>query len=240
MSLSNVKTYSFNTAFTQVREVYGIELNPDEFESMGLIGWEKIGNRRTRLYRFTKKPIKDTYSNCWYVDLPCNVDFIESVTSSYQDYQKTSSTDLFPEINSGLYEGYIESRKFNPNPLYQSGKYIKYDIVDDKLIFNDPYDVVNVVYKGIIADDAGLPMLNEKELHAIGSYCAYAYSKKKFFQTGDRSTWDQAQIAQQDWLKECSAARVPMYMNQNEMNEILDVVSSWDRKMYGKSYKPIK
>ena len=32
-----MKKYSFNTAYTQVRELYGLELNPDEFETLGLI-----------------------------------------------------------------------------------------------------------------------------------------------------------------------------------------------------------
>jgi hypothetical protein len=28
--------YSFNTAYTQARELYGVELNPDEFETIGM------------------------------------------------------------------------------------------------------------------------------------------------------------------------------------------------------------
>ena len=31
-----MKEYSFNTAYTQAREFYGLELNPDEFETIGL------------------------------------------------------------------------------------------------------------------------------------------------------------------------------------------------------------
>jgi hypothetical protein len=29
--------FSFNTAYTQARELYGLELNPDEFETLGII-----------------------------------------------------------------------------------------------------------------------------------------------------------------------------------------------------------
>lgn len=29
--------YSFNTAYTQARELYGVEVNPDEFETLGMI-----------------------------------------------------------------------------------------------------------------------------------------------------------------------------------------------------------
>ena len=49
-----------------------------------------------------------------------------------------------------------------------------------------------------------------------------------------------AQYLYQQWLKYCDSARVPLYINQNEMNEILDSKSSWNRKIYNKSYKPVK
>lgn len=32
-----MKRYSFNTAYSQARELYGLELTPDEFENIGLI-----------------------------------------------------------------------------------------------------------------------------------------------------------------------------------------------------------
>jgi hypothetical protein len=48
-----------------------------------------------------------------------------------------------------------------------------------------------------------------------------------------------AQDLKQQWLFHCDAARVAEYVSQEEMNKILDVQSSWGRKVYGKSYKPI-
>jgi hypothetical protein len=32
-----MKSYPFNTAYTQTRELYGVTINPDEFETIGLI-----------------------------------------------------------------------------------------------------------------------------------------------------------------------------------------------------------
>jgi hypothetical protein len=49
-----------------------------------------------------------------------------------------------------------------------------------------------------------------------------------------------AMLDKQLWDKACSAARVPMSVSQNEMNEILDANTSWNRKMYAKSFKPIQ
>ena len=50
--------YSFHTAYTQARELYGLELNPDEFESIGLTAWGKIGNKKYRLYKYQVVPTK--------------------------------------------------------------------------------------------------------------------------------------------------------------------------------------
>jgi len=50
-----------------------------------------------------------------------------------------------------------------------------------------------------------------------------------------------SQVLKQDWEKKCDAARVDKtYWSQNDMNAILDVKSNYNRKMYGKSYKPLR
>ena len=51
-----MKKYSFNTAYTQARELYGLELNPDEFETLGLIAWDRIGNKDYKLYKYMVTP----------------------------------------------------------------------------------------------------------------------------------------------------------------------------------------
>ena len=43
----------------------------------------------------------------------------------------------------------------------------------------------------------------------------------------------------QSWLFHCDQARVAEYVSQEEMNKILDAQTSWNRKVYGKSFKPV-
>ena len=234
-----MRKYSFNTAYTQARELYGLELNPDEFESIGLIAWDRIGNKDYRLYRYSTTPV-ETPLGFWCVELPCNVDFIESVTANYEDYQKTTPTTLAGNNQNGWIEGYIETRKYNTGTLYPSGKFIKYREEGHKIIMNDYFEVINIFYKGVITDETGLPMLNDKEMDAIAAFCIFADTRKKAIVTKDQTSWQMVPYLEQQWLVKCTQARVPDYINQNEMDEILNVMSSWDRKRYGKSYKPIK
>ena len=82
--------FPFKTAYTQARELYGLELNPDEFETLGIIAWDRIGNRQYKLYHYQTEP-SQTELGAWYIDLPCNVDLVEAITADYEDSQKTSN-----------------------------------------------------------------------------------------------------------------------------------------------------
>lgn len=239
--------FPFKSAYTYARELYGVELNPDEFETIGLIAWDRIGNRNVRLYKFQAEPrVSDQYSTnyiqdyAYYVDLPCNCDYLEAVTADYEDYQKTTPTTVAGNNQNGWMEGYIETRKYNTNFLYVSGKYIKYFQDGYRLWLSDKFNKVNVFYKGVLVDDEGLPNVTKGELDAIAAFCAYSEKYKKALATNDQVSMQFAQIMKADWEKKCTQARIPEYLNQNEMDEILNVSHSWDRKRFGKSYKPIR
>ena len=49
---------------------------------------------------------------------------------------------------------------------------------------------------------------------------------------------ERANKAEQRWLIHCDKARQPDYLSQNDMDMILDALSSWNRKKKGYSYKP--
>ena len=83
-------------------------------------------------------------------------------------------------------------------------------------------------------------MLNEKEVDAVAAFCAYSDTFKKALITKDQATFAMAKELEQMWKTKCSQARVPDYINQNEMDEILNAANSWDRKRFGKSFKPYR
>lgn len=232
-------TYSFNTAYTQARELYGLTLTPDEFETLGMIAWDKIGNKKMRFYKYEAIPIQDSNS-AWFVDLPCNVEWIEAVTADYEDYQKTDPMRSANQNYNGWQESYVESRKYNTNFFYSSGKYIKYIKEDNKLYLPDKFNKVITLYRGVLTDEEGLPSLNEKEIDAIATFCSYSKTFKDALVSRDKNSMEFAMILKAEWLKKCTQARVPDFINQNEMDEILNVSTSWDRKRFGKSYKPIR
>jgi hypothetical protein len=91
-----------------------------------------------------------------------------------------------------------------------------------------------------VVDDEGLPQITDDEAVAIATYCAYVTKFKEGLMTNNPNIIQMAQLLKQEWLQKCDAARVPTSVSMNEMNEILDAKTSWNRKIYNKSYKPIQ
>lgn len=226
----------FGQAMYQAQLLYGIEFNdPADFEEIALNAWGIIGNKNIRLYRFFGKVDEATLS----LDLPCNCDIIESVTAPTEDWNYTSNLHFDGDYNSHYIEEYIESRKKKTNPLYSHGHYVHFNRVGNKLYFDKPYCVVEILYKGIVLDDEGLPYINDKEVRAIATYVAYVQKFKESLITNNANIAQMAQLLEKKWLIYADEARCPEELNQNEMNEIADAKSSWDRKVYNKSYFPL-
>ena len=225
----------FNYIYTVANSLYGLELEPEQFEELGLTAWNLIGNKTVRLYNYSADISCDDLS----VQLPCNCDIIEAVTYNHEDWNYSTNKTVNGDYNSQFTEQYVEARKLYQSPLYISGKYAKYERVGDTLYFDKDYGKVNILYKGIILDEDGLPQVNEKEALAIATYIAFAIKQKQGWITNNQNIIQLAQYLYQQWLKYCDSARVPLSIDQNTMNQVLDAKSSWNRKVYNKAYKPI-
>ena len=216
--------------------LYDIEGDDDDLEEIGLIAYNFIGNKNTRLY----KTILDVNCEDGSVELPCNVDIIEAVTyCGFEDWNYTSNTKEHGDLSSLYIENIIEAEKQFSDPFYIDGKYVKYKRVGNKLYVNKGLGKIQILYHGILLDEDGLPELNDKEALAIAEYIAYVYKYKEAIRTNNQLILKMAQDLKQQWLFHCDAARVPEYVSQEEMDKILNVQSSWGRKVYNKSYKPV-
>lgn len=221
--------------------IYGIELEDQDLEELGLLAWGYIGNKNRRLYKY--HACIDPTDNS--VTLPCNAidsngdSCVELVTASYEDWERVTNYSEYGDNNTSFVEHAIEAEKFYQSPYYLPGKVLKYDQVGEKLYFTHNYGRVNILYKGVLFDDDGLPEISDKEAMAIATYIAYITKFKEGLQTNNPNIINQATQLQATWLKQCDQARVS-YLNQNAMDQILEVKASWDRKSYGKGFKILK
>ena len=74
---------------------------------------------------------------------------------------------------------------------------------------------------------------------AIATYCAYVLKFKEGLKTNNSNIIKVAQLLEDKWKKLCDAARVGESISQNDMDQILDAKTSWNRKIFNKSYKPV-
>lgn len=232
-------TTNFHYGQVLLSMLYDIEIEDEEYEEIGLLAWEYIGNKNVKLYKLCAK-IDPCDNNS--VTLPCNAYVnggeVEAVTTSYEDWERSTNTTNWGDVNSAFVENRNEFYKFYNGPYYLSGKFLKYEQVGDKLYFDRDYGTVNILYKGVLLDDEGLPEITNKEAMAIATYVAYYMKYKEGLKTNNAQLIQIANTLKAEWLKQCDQARVT-YLNQNDMNTILDVKSSWNRHTFGKSYKPL-
>jgi hypothetical protein len=104
---------------------------------------------------------------------------VEAVTALYEDWERVTNYSEYGDNDTSFVEQSIEDEKFYESPYYIPGKLLKYEKVGDKLYFTHNYGKVNILYKGILADEDGLPELSDKEALAISTYIAYIMKFKE-------------------------------------------------------------
>lgn len=161
--------------------LYGLELEDEDLEEIGLIAWNLIGNKTTRLYSYSTTINPDDNS----IKLPCNASSIESVTIPCEDWSRVTNYSEQGDPRTAFIESYIESSKIFKSSYHVPGKLVKYYQTGDILYFPENYGTVNILYKGIIMDGDGLPELSDKEANAIATYIAYVDKYKEGLKTNN-------------------------------------------------------
>lgn len=228
------KIYDFHYSMNLLEMLYGITIQEDTWEEIALVGWNYLGNKRVKLYRY------QTSTDNGEVQLPCNVEDVEAVTTNFEEWAYSTNDTPNGDIRTAFIESYIEHRKAFRDPLYASGKFIKYERVGNTLYFDRPYGIVNILYKGILVDDNGLPQITDKEAVALATYCAHVLKYKEGIKTNNANIIKLAEDLRLKWLLQADQARNDYYMSQNDWDKLLDAKSSWNRKSFGKSLKLYK
>lgn len=211
--------FSIKSVYQQAN-LLGVECPPQDFEDFVLNGWMLINNKHTRLYKF----IGDTDEE-GVLQLPCNVQIVEAVKIPMVDAEYTSSDTNYYNAYNIISEAYVEGRIHSDKPFYNKGKYVSYKEGDGELYFNHPYKHVMVIYQGVLVDDEGLPLINDKEMLALAYYVAYMSLLQEGLRKRDKASIELAATMQGEWLRKCNAARIPDHLSQNDMDDILEVKS---------------
>lgn len=227
---------NFKYAISLAQMLYDIDINDmDTLIEIGLIAYNFIGNKSTHL----TKEIVNVDMRTGMVKLPCKADLVEAITyPQMEDWSITSNIKNYGDFNTLNVEQYIEQSKQSTDPLYVSGHLVKFRREGNYIYVNEKVDTVCVLYHTEQLDEEDLPLINDKEAIAIADYIAYTVKYKEALRSNNANVFQMAQYIKKQWLIHCDAARVPEYISQNEMNDLLEVTSSYNRKVHGRSFKP--
>lgn len=227
---------NFKYAISLAQMLYDVDINDmDTLIEIGLVAYGFIGNKNTQL----KSEIVNVDQKTGLVKIPCKADLIEAITDPrVEDWSYTSNVKNFGDWNTLNIEQYIEKSKQSIDPLYISGRFVKYRREGDYIYVNENLQQVCILYHTEELDEEDLPLINDKEAIAIADYIAYTVKYKEALRSNNQAVFQMAQTIKKQWQIHCDAARVPEYVNQNEMNDLLEVMSSANRKVHGRSYKP--
>ena len=227
---------NFKYAISLAQMLYDIDINDmDTLIEIGLVAYNFIGNKNTQLVA----DIVNVDMRTGLVNLPCKADLVEAITyPKIEDWNYTSNTKNFGDFNTLNVEQYIEKSKQSVDPLYVSGRLIKYRREGNYIYVTENIDQVSVLYHVETLDEEDLPMINDREAVAIADYIAYTVKYKEALRSNNPVVFQMAQTIKKQWLIHCDAARVPEYVGQNEMDDLLEAASSYNRKVHGRSYKP--
>jgi hypothetical protein len=249
MEQHNIPTVPFLTGHTLLLQLYDINLQEEDYiDNAWLILNNEIGNR-------AKHPFKAilTVDENLTVPIPCNAELITSVTNvtvgdnsmgNLESLTVVNNID-YPQYFSNFYgfsiyrREFLESRTLNRDPYKPEGVYIDYEITEDGyLLFHDTRlqgTTIHIYYKGIILDDDGLPQINEREAGALAARTAYYHIQKNAFR-GVKEAMELLPYIKKDSARLVLRAKTAMYVSEQDIDKILDVQTSHNRKVYGRKF----
>jgi hypothetical protein len=243
---SKARTLPFLTALARINNRYDIVIEKDDFIERAYYIWREIGNIATDEHYFEAIVDDDGI-----VDLPTDCEFVRSVVT----------TETLPNrLNNPLYGNYYydsegRNREVRPDAktlsaessvrisdAYQHGTTVAYETGDGFIKVKSPTlhnRKVIVRYGAVNKDSDGLPLLNDKEVEAIATMMALQEAERMLFM-GKKGSDVLVQYLTPKAERAMAAAKSDEKINDDAMDKILDVKTSWDRKVYGRRFNPIK
>lgn len=226
-NLINIKSglMRMNTLYNETMEI-------NEYLECASIALYHIGNLRGKYYLIERIELDENNE----IDLPCNLHFIEALT--HYNFNCCAWFNL-RFVNTNIYPYGNSIKKNYTNDLDIGGSKVPYHIDSDrrKIVIETPYlKSVNLLYFGLEVDDEGLPYITEAEALAICNYCMLVKTQSKVYK-GDKTAASLLQFAKSNWSKSLGQARMVEKLNQNNIDTILQILTSYDRKVFNSQFK---
>jgi len=245
--------YDFMYGKYLLQDLFDTYLHEDDYVERAYNIWRDIGNIATAIHAFEFE-----IDNSRTVQLPCNVEFIEAVSTGqewrdqYGDRVILFHAEQIVRPNHSHFADAIT----NPNAyrvniddqqsrLHPKGEFIPYELQGTlgnyTLHFDEDWvgSTGVVIYRGTCVDNDGNPLITRKEAEAIAYKMKFIDTQKKAFM-GDQGALNMLEYIKMESGRKMAAAKIPEYVSQNHLNRMLSAMTRHDRKVFWSSYKSMQ
>jgi len=248
MNASFEPTLNILAAYPVFKQKYGLSMQEDDFLEEAYQIFKDINSVPTQYYKYVQKPqSKDTM----IIEVPCNLYKLLSITSAplqsdgwdnIEPYKNRvhgrRDRDSFVMEMAG--ESDLMTYRFNDTPYTGVGTYLKFEWVDEtsiRILDTNLWDKeIYMVYEGIKTDADGIPMITRKQANAIAAKVAHNVVMRKVF-SGDANLVNLLPVIGQEAARLMQAAAIPEQLTDNQLDEMLNEHTSYERKRRGRSFK---
>ena len=232
----------FLTSKAKAQQMYALDMNEDDFIEMAYDVWRSIGNIATVLHRYFVKVPED-----YIIEIPKQAEFIESVTIvNERNVLESFDSAGAKDANTFAYQERSNLPDLNQSITKSPGKAVNYITQANNSLKITSADALSrdimVVYRTLDTDEDGLPMLNDKEVEAIAAEVARRYLIRKAFQgigLKDKTGMTLLQFMAGEASRLMTAAKIDENLTDDALDKLLDIKTSWDRKVYNSRFNLI-
>lgn len=183
-----------------------------------------------------------------WVDLPCNLDTIDAVMTArmgakafgdrvrYDMDSKKGTDDYFTAIE--IMDSLVFIPTFGLTKFSVGTGYITYQLKGKRIFVGR--DLVNervsLAFTGISVDPEGYPKITRKQANAIAIKAAYAITFKKAL-GGNQVAGSMIQYLQAEAARLKQGASIPEDISDNDVDDMLNIQTSFNRKSYKRPTK---
>ena len=245
---ANNPFYDFRYGQYLLKDYFDISIQDDDYLERAYNIYREINNVATGVHI-----CKFTIGEELKVPMPCNLEYIEAVTSEIEDgdgvivYEAANwdqagvSYNLMSDVLQYRVRSTFNKQSLQLNP---KGQFINYELKGKPGSYYLEFDESEAgkeaycIYRGIYMDSENNPLLHRKEAEAIAYKLALIDTQKRAFK-GDPVASQMLQMLMGESGRKMAAAKIAEHMTQNQIDQLLRAKTSHDRKVFWSSYRTI-
>ena len=183
-----------------------------------------------------------------WIDLPCNLDSIDAITTTRMGAKAFSNRVKYDMDSKKGTDDYFTAMEIMENlsfvPSYgltsslKGEGYIQYQLKGKRVFIGKDAanNKVSLAFTGIGVDPEGYPKITRKQANAIAVIAAVTILTKQAIK-GNRNAAAMSELFRGDAARLKQAASIPEELSDNDINSILDIQTSFNRKSYKRPTK---